>query len=162
MPSITSITTPPVHSASCLRKLFHNHSASGFSPSITVFRNFNAALNRSRKAGSRSSIVHFARGTKRLCHAHSKPSKSFFVIGSSAFLNRSKASASGLKSMFLRGSISSLILSTIAWILGEIVSSTSVLAVISISGISKAPSSISTDGMLIDPPFPPMFPALLA
>ena len=64
--SLSSIltATPPVHSAIGLNKLSHAQIHNGFNASRVLFRTSNAPDRTSRNAGSASSMVHFARGTR--------------------------------------------------------------------------------------------------
>ena len=65
-PSRAETMRPPVHSAIGCRKFSQNHVPSGANAASTLFSTRKAPERTSRNAGSASSAVHAASGTKRL------------------------------------------------------------------------------------------------
>lgn len=60
----TFIITPPVHFAIGNKKFSNNHLPAFINAFTIGFKTFIAPATKSKKAGSKSSIVHFASGTK--------------------------------------------------------------------------------------------------
>ena len=60
----TSTITPPLHSASGFKTLFHKKSNAGLNASITPLSKSIAPLSASKNAGIKSSILYFASGNK--------------------------------------------------------------------------------------------------